>query len=132
MPIEKAIAEFRFAYSKHAHTKAMAAPPNSVGLAIVPGELAASSSGPLPRGDKPCRRPSTGDWWDLLDPLEQLAGAAPTRSTTTIPGLSSCPWCRLEEVSGVLLFLSADSITKIDLKHEWQKTEAVRPRARSR
>jgi DNA-binding helix-hairpin-helix protein with protein kinase domain len=40
MPIEKAIAEFRFAYGRHAHTRSMKAPPNSVGLAIIPERIA--------------------------------------------------------------------------------------------
>jgi DNA-binding helix-hairpin-helix protein with protein kinase domain len=40
-------------------------------------------------------------------------------------GLATCPWCRLEESSGLLLFLSADRITKIDLHREWQKVEAI-------
>src|SRR5208337_2092846 len=118
MPIGKAIAGFRFAYSKHAHTKAIAAPPNSVGLAIVPGELADLFERAFAeRGTSPVGRPSAGDWWDLLDPLEnKLRRCSADSVHHYYAGLSSCPWCRLEEVSGVLLFLSADSITKIDLK----------------
>jgi DNA-binding helix-hairpin-helix protein with protein kinase domain len=46
---------------------------------------------------------------------------------TYYSGLAACPWCRLEEASGVLLFLSRDSITKIDLHREWRKVEAIRP-----
>jgi len=129
MPIEKAIAGFRFAYSKHAHTKAIAPPPNSVGLAIVPGELADLFERAFAeRGTSPVGRPSAGDWWDLLDPLEnKLRRCSADSVHHYYAGLSSCPWCRLEEVSGVLLFLSADSITKIDLKREEQKMDAVRP-----
>jgi DNA-binding helix-hairpin-helix protein with protein kinase domain len=129
MPIGKAIAEFRFAYSKHAHTKAIAPPPNSVGLAIVPGELADLFERAFAeRGTSPVGRPRAGDWWDILDPLEnKLRRCSADSVHHYYAGLSSCPWCRLEEESGVLLFLSADSITKIDLKREWQKLEAIRP-----
>jgi DNA-binding helix-hairpin-helix protein with protein kinase domain len=129
MPIEKAIAEFRFAYGKHAPAKAIAPPPNSVGLAIVPGELADLFERAFAeRGTGPAGRPKAGDWWDILDPLEnRLRRCSADSVHHYYAGLSSCPWCRLEEESGVLLFLSADSITKIDLKREWQKIEAVRP-----
>ena len=127
MPIEKAIAEFRFAYSRNSAKRSITPPPNSVGLAIVPdrlGELferAFAEAGTLPRG-----RPSAGDWWDLLDPLEgRLRRCTADSVHHYYAGLSACPWCRLEEDSGVLLFLSADSITKIDLQREWRKVEAV-------
>ena len=129
MPIEKAIAGFRFAYGRHAPAKAIAPPPNSVGLAIVPGELADLFERAFAeRGTSPAGRPSAGDWWDLLDPLENKLRRCSTDAVHHYyAGLSSCPWCRLEEASGVLLFLSADSITKIDLKREWQKVDAIRP-----
>jgi DNA-binding helix-hairpin-helix protein with protein kinase domain len=128
MPIEKAIAEFRFAYSKHAHTKAIAPPPNSVGLAIIPGELAELFERAFAEtGTRASGRPLAGDWWDVLDPLENKLRRCSSDSVHHYyAGLSSCPWCRLEEVSGVLLFLSADSITKIDMKREWQKLEAIK------
>jgi DNA-binding helix-hairpin-helix protein with protein kinase domain len=100
-----------------------------VGLAIVPGELADLFERAFAeRGTSPVGRPRAGDWWDILDPLEnKLRRCSADSVHHYYAGLSSCPWCRLEEESGVLLFLSADSITKIDLKREWQKLEAIRP-----
>jgi DNA-binding helix-hairpin-helix protein with protein kinase domain len=129
MPIEKAITEFRFAYSKHAHTKAIAPPPNSVGLAIVPAQLADLFERAFAdTGTRSSGRPLAGDWWDVLDPLENKLRKCSSDSVHHYyAGLSSCPWCKLEEISGVLLFLSADSITKIDMKREWQKVEAIQP-----
>ena len=127
MPIEKAIDEFRFAYGKNARQKSIAPPPNSVGLSIVPDRLAVlfeqafSESGTRNGG-----RPTAGDWWGVLDPFEaKLRRCSADGVHHFYAGLSTCPWCRLEEASGVLLFLSADSITKIDLKREWQKLDAI-------
>ncbi|MDD4136901.1 MAG: hypothetical protein PHT99_03280 [Methanoregula sp.] len=129
MPIEKAITGFRFAYGRNAHLRSMKAPPNSVGLSIIPGHIAGlfeqafAESGTLDDG-----RPTAGEWWDVLDPFEpKLRRCTADSVHHYYAGLSSCPWCRLEEGSGVLLFLSADSITKIDLKREWQKVEAIQP-----
>lgn len=127
MPIERAIAEFRFPYGRNARQRMMAPPPNSVGLDIVPDSIASlferafSESGMQSDG-----RPSAEEWWDALDPFEsRLRQCGTDRVHHHYAGLSSCPWCRLEESSGVLLFLSADSITKIDLRREWQKLEAI-------
>lgn len=129
MPIEKAISEFRFAYSRTSHLKSIAPPPNSVGLSVIPGDVggffeqAFSEAGARPEG-----RPGAGDWWDSLESLEQKMRQCNADSVHMYySGLAACPWCRLEEVSGVLLFLSRDSITKIDLHREWQKVEAIRP-----
>jgi DNA-binding helix-hairpin-helix protein with protein kinase domain len=129
MPIGKAIAEFRFAYSRNAPKKSIAPPPNSVGLAIVPDQIARLFEQAFAEsGTSKDSRPTAGDWWDVLDPFEsKLRRCSADAVHHYYAGLSSCPWCRLEETSGVLLFLSADSITKIDLKREWQRVEAIRP-----
>jgi DNA-binding helix-hairpin-helix protein with protein kinase domain len=128
MPIEKAIAEFRFAYSKNSHTKAIAPPPNSVGLSVVPNTVAdLFENAFLEPGTRPEGRPGAGEWWETLETLEKRMRQCTSDSAHIYySGLSSCPWCKLEEVSGVLLFLSRDSITKIDLRREWQKVEATK------
>lgn len=129
MPIEKAIQTYRFAYGATAGRKLMAPPPNSVGLSVVPGQVAgyfeeAFSESGARRGG----RPEAGDWWDALEALEgRMRKCGADSMHTFYAGLSSCPWCRLEEASGILIFLSADSITKIDLNREWQRIEAVVP-----
>ncbi len=129
MPIEKAIAEYRFAYGKHAGARMMAPPPNSVGLTVVPSQVAGLfESAFAETGARPNGRPSAGEWWDAFEALEgRMRRCSADSVHTYYAGLSSCPWCRLEEESGLLIFLSADSITKIDLAREWQNVEAVIP-----
>jgi DNA-binding helix-hairpin-helix protein with protein kinase domain len=129
MPLDKAIAGFRFAYGKNAPLKSIAPPPNSVGLTVLPGQVAGlfesafSESGARPEG-----RPGAGEWWDAFESLEKRMRRCSADSVHSYySGLASCPWCRLEEHSGLLLFLSADRITKIDLRREWQKVDAVTP-----
>ena len=129
MPIERAIAEYRFAFSRDAGVKLMAPPPNSVGLSIVPAEVATlfeqafSEYGASPKG-----RPRAHAWWDTLNTLEKRL-----RICTVDPihryfsGLPSCPWCRLEQQSGIMLFLSADSASRLGISNEWRKVEQVRP-----
>ena len=127
MPLEKAIAEFRFAYGKNSPLKSIAPPPNSVGLSVVPGQVAGYFESAFSEtGSRPDGRPRAGDWWEALEALEARMRRCPADSVHSFySGLSACPWCRLEENSGLLLFLSADRITKIDIKREWQKAEAI-------
>jgi DNA-binding helix-hairpin-helix protein with protein kinase domain len=120
MPIEKAIVEYRFAYGRNAPFRAIAPPPNSVGLTVVPGELAGLFEKAFAeQGAKPSGRPGAGEWWALPESLEKRMRRCSADSVHSFySGLSQCPWCWLEETSGLLLFLSADRITKIDLKRE--------------
>jgi DNA-binding helix-hairpin-helix protein with protein kinase domain len=129
MPIERAIAEYRFAFGRSAALKAMSPPPNSVGLPIVPGEVSslfeqAFTESGLHSGG----RPSANDWWNMLDSLEKRLKKCPTESMHTYySGLAACPWCSLENSSGILLFLSSDTISRIDVTAEWQKVLAIKP-----
>jgi len=129
MPIEKAIAEFRFAYGKNSHLKSISPPPNSVGLSVVPSQVAGLFETAFAEiGARYAGRPDAGDWWDALESLEKRMRQCSADSVHSYySGLSACPWCRLEESSGLLLFLSADRITKIDLRREWQKVDAIAP-----
>jgi len=129
MPLEKAIAEFRFAYGKNSPAKSIAPPPNSVGLSVVPNQVAGLFEQAFAEtGARPAGRPVAGDWWEAFEFLEKRMRRCSADSVHSYySGLAACPWCRLEESSGLLLFLSADRITKIDLRREWQKVEAITP-----
>jgi DNA-binding helix-hairpin-helix protein with protein kinase domain len=129
MPIERAIAEHRFAFGRSAALKAMSPPPNSVGLSIVPGEVSSLFEQAFTEsGLQSWGRPSANDWWNVLDALEKRLKKCPTESVHTYyTDLTACPWCTLENSSGILLFLSSDTITKIDVAAEWQKVLAIKP-----
>ena len=129
MPLDKAIAEFRFAYGKNSPLKSISPPPNSVGLSVVPNDVAELFEHAFSEtGARYSGRPVAGDWWDAFESLEKRMRRCSADSVHSYySGLATCPWCRLEESSGLLLFLSADRITKIDLKREWQRVEAIIP-----
>jgi len=129
MPIEKAITEFRYAYGRNARLRGMSQPPNSVGPAIIPDPIARLFEQAFAESSaRDNSRPTAGDWWDILDPFEnKLRRCTTDKVHYHYAGLSACPWCQLEEVSGVLIFLSTDTITKIDIKREWQRVEAIAP-----
>ena len=129
MPLDKAIAEFRFAYGKNSPLKSISPPPNSVGLSVVPNDVAGLFERAFSEtGAHNAGRPIAGDWWDAFESLEKRIRRCSSDSVHSYySGLAACPWCRLEESSGLLLFLSADRISKIDLRREWQRVEAIAP-----
>jgi len=128
MPIEKAIAEYRFAFGKTAHQKSIAPPPNSVGLSIVPAELAELFEQAFTESGTTKGRPTANKWWNVLNALEKhLKTCTADSSHKYYAGLTTCPWCRLEYQSGVFLFLSQDAVSKFDLPGEWRKIAAIQP-----
>jgi DNA-binding helix-hairpin-helix protein with protein kinase domain len=129
MPIERAIAEHRFAFGRSAALKAMSPPPNSVGLSVVPGEVSSLFEQAFAEsGIQSWGRPSANDWWNVLDALEKRLKKCPTESMHTYyTGIATCPWCTLENSSGILLFLSSDTISRIDVAAEWQKVLVIKP-----
>ena len=127
MPIERAIAEYRFAFGRDAPKRQMSPPPNSVGLAVVPPEVARLFEQAFCQSHGK-DRPSAGEWWTALDSLERkLKRCSADSGHVHLSGLSSCPWCRLEQESGAFLFLSPDAVSKFDLVAEWKKVTAFPP-----
>lgn len=132
MPIEKAIQEYRFAFGKTAGYKSISPPPNSVDLSIVPREVADLFEQAFTEtGARQQGRPRAEDWWNELNTLEKRLKICRAESSHRyFSGLVSCPWCSLENSSRVVLFLNADSISRIDLTKEWNSVVAVNPPGR--
>ena len=128
MPIEKAIAEYRFAFGKNSHLKSISPPPNSVGLSIVPADVSDLFEQAFTETGTTMGRPTANKWWNTLNSLEKhLRTCTADSSHKYYAGLTTCPWCRLEYQSGVFLFLSQDAVSKFDLAAEWRKIAAVKP-----
>lgn len=110
MPIEKAIAEHRFAFSQNAANRQMTPPPHALRLGHVSFQLASlferafSSNGTKEHG-----RPTAHEWLVALDAL--LIKGELTRCST-YPGhtyhkaLKLCPWCEIERGGGPDFFIS--------------------------
>jgi len=129
MPIEKAISEYRFAFGKTSKLKLMSPPPNAVDLTIVPSEICdLFEQAFTENGVHIPYRPSAKKWWGSLDNLEKQIKICNLESSHRFfSGLSSCPWCKLESTSGILLFLGSSLTVKFDLNIEWQKISSIKP-----
>lgn len=105
MPMEKAIGEFRFAYSKR--SVGMQPPPATPTLDDFPPAIAAAFEQAFgPSGV--AERPSAKMWMALLSELEDaLQKCRDNPLHHHPPQASECPWCRMERMFGVPLFVPA-------------------------
>lgn len=133
MPMERAIAEHRFAYSLR-RAVGMRPPPGTVTLKDFPPQIAGAFEAAF---DPAAGRPTAAQWVALLGELEnQLRRCSANQLHYYPPGGSECPWCRMEKaVPGLALFLppipvgmtrTASSGGAFSLQAVWAAIEAVR------
>ena len=134
MPIERAIGEHRFAYSR-LRKVGMTPPPAVPTLADFPTPVAAAfeaAFGP----DGANGRPSPRDWIALMAQLEaDLVPCAANPLHHYPKQASDCPWCRMERKQRISLFVSPDTAiaeaplpddpgaAAFDLKKAWARIE---------
>lgn len=98
MPMPRAIAEFRFAYSARRGATRMEPPPYVPTLADLPLALADAferAFGPIGPGGA---RPSAAEWVGLLEQAEaSLIVCSVNPAHHHVRTAPSCPWCRMEQ-----------------------------------
>ncbi|WP_210252816.1 hypothetical protein, partial [Methylosinus sp. Ce-a6] len=130
MSIEKAIAEFRFAYGAARGAFQMEPPPNTPSMGIASHDVASLLERAFsPNGTREGARPEAKEWISSLDALErQLKTCHVNPSHIYADGLDHCPWCRLEAATGAVLFSfvvrSAPSMG-VDMGAVWTRIAAV-------
>lgn len=108
MPIEKAIGQFRFAYGSNAAAKQMKPPPGAPSLTSAPPAVVQLFERAFaPEGVKPGNRPSAEEWIKALGEFSKNLHKCTTKEQHHYSKhLSSCPWCDIENKTGIILFLS--------------------------
>jgi DNA-binding helix-hairpin-helix protein with protein kinase domain len=115
LPIEKAIAERRFAFSKHQSETLVEPPPASLLLEDLPGTVAElfECAFRAPDGDDH-ERPSPVEWVQQLESLmKQRRACSFDPMHVYFAQLSSCPWCRIEDAGGPAFFVAASGLTTV-------------------
>jgi DNA-binding helix-hairpin-helix protein with protein kinase domain len=105
MPIEKAIAECRFAYSRDARRTRMAPPPFTPPLSVAGPATADLFERALHQDGRRGGRPSAEEWLKALDALKGslvVCGAVSWHQYAS--GIKACPWCAIEQGSKAKLF----------------------------
>src|SRR5271154_2538107 len=128
MPIEKAIAEHRFAFATDVQRTQMLPPPACITLAHLPqeiGDLFTNAFGSPAAGNG---RSDGKQWIAALDALAgRLIICSNNKAHLFFNGLSSCPWCSIES-SGVLLFVDytiVDTATGFSIEVVWAGILAI-------
>ena len=106
-PLEKAIEQFRYAYSRHVKTN-MLPPPQTLMVPAVLPELAELFERAFTKGGElPDARPTAAEWHAALRDLKlQLKPCAADLGHKYPNYLGTCPWCALEREGAPNLFAS--------------------------
>lgn len=130
MPIEKAIREFRFAYSTQALKFDMKPPPGTMPMAVMPQSVALLFERAFSPGGVQNRRPHAREWIDALTLLDRELLVCPNNANHSFwRSLTDCPWCRLESAIGFAFFnLGVSRIPgqgAFDLDKVWNAIAAI-------
>jgi len=110
MPVERAIAEYRFAFSANSKALQMEPPPNSLRLSDLPPNIAAmfeQAFSTQSAGDS--SRPKALNWIESLESLSRDLIICPRNSSHVYyKQVIKCPWCRMEDGSAIAFFLQLD------------------------
>jgi len=128
MPIEKAIAEQRFAFAKDTQLTQMLPPPACITLAHLPEEIGELFARAFGSDGADGTRPDGRRWIAELDALaSRLIVCSSNKAHLYFNGLPSCPWCSIES-SGVLLFIDytiVDTSTGFSIELVWARILAI-------
>jgi len=134
MPLEKAIAEYRYAYSRSAAALQMAPPPQTLNVGKTVPELEVLFERAFSRGSaSPDARPSAHEWRVALGGLSnrlQTCGVEPGHKYPR--QLASCSWCELMQTGAPDFFISvalakfqSAGAPTIDLNALWNAIQSV-------
>ncbi|MGN6504539.1 MAG: hypothetical protein ACTHM6_03150, partial [Tepidisphaeraceae bacterium] len=130
MPIEKAIAEGRFAFGRGAALRQMQAPPHTLPLAALPPQVAdlfeQAFAWPLRS-----LRPTAAHWYEAMRFLKgTLHTCEFERAHVYSTAAGRCPWCQIARSGGPDFFSSvdagnADEPPYVNVAALWAEVEAI-------
>lgn len=131
--LEEAIKDFRYAYSSdHART-GMTPPPNTLPITAGAGtEIAVLFERAFsPLSLRSSTRPTAEEWVIALERLEKALVQCPwNKAHVFVKGQTSCPWCDVEQRTGVDLFrfvpTSSGHAATIDIEVVWKAIGALK------
>jgi DNA-binding helix-hairpin-helix protein with protein kinase domain len=105
MPIEKAIAEYRFAYGPDHRVNGMERPPGTVALETMGADIAKLFIRAFGRVATNGVRPDAKTWLEALERLKSKLRVCVRANWHHFPNdLPGCPWCVVESQTGARLF----------------------------
>lgn len=132
MPIEKAIKEFRFAYSKDNYHTLMSPPPACLPMDALSSLVRSLFDRAFSIEGKEKGRPTPREWVTALEALLQIIKPCTNNSSHYyLNSLRTCPWCDIEIQSNLLLFplLAVASHIRGYFESLWQQIISIAPPA---
>lgn len=129
---EVAIKEYRYAYSRQPARTLMVPPPNTIAIdRAVNGSLVDLFERAFGRpSETNSQRPTALEWVEALSSLRSVLTVCQFNAAHEYPRTASyCPWCELEQRSGIDLFNFIDAVegnaTEIDIEPIWQAISSL-------
>jgi DNA-binding helix-hairpin-helix protein with protein kinase domain len=130
MPIERAIAEYRFAYGTDRFLRHMDSPPGALPLESVGDTVRDLFFRAFVKNGSNILRPAASEWVRVLEDLKNSLRECQIASWHHFPKqLGSCPWCKIEQESGARLFgyraIRVAPLGIVDISGLWAAIEGV-------
>ncbi|HTJ95439.1 MAG TPA: hypothetical protein VL424_20275 [Pararobbsia sp.] len=134
MPIEQAIAEYRFAYGPRRQARGMQTPPHALALETVSPTLAAMFEAAFTQTGARQQRPDAKQWVHALEAFGRSLRTCATDAIHRFPAhWRGCLWCEIESRTGTQYFLPTLPApgTRIalpdnaDIQQVWQRIVAL-------
>lgn len=110
MPVDRAVREFRFAYSAQASSYQMTPPPHSLPLHAASAPIAMLFEQAFGRAGSQMGRPTAAHWLAALETLaSELKACAVDKSHRFHTSMKACSWCELERMGAPSFFVPAIS-----------------------
>lgn len=107
MSLEKAIAEYRFAYGPNNKSRLMDVPPTAPPLELLPDSMRRMVESAFSEYGTKSLRPAASDWVSALQELSVNLRTCNVEAFHKYPNhLSACPWCYLQSSVGAVFFVS--------------------------
>lgn len=135
MPIEKAVQEFHFAFSRVVPTRQVSPPPHSLDLTQISHAVAALFEQAFSQqAAKGGTRPSAQEWVTALESFRrELRTCASSPGHKYFTSLRQCPWCAIERNGGPDFFIAIAVTATVrvssgfDLEKAWSAIAALSP-----
>ena len=130
MPIEKAIAEYRFAYGSDRNANGMDRPPGTIPLETLGPGISQLFTEAFGRSGSSGSRPDAKKWISAIDALKSGLRTCGQAKTHHFPReLTTCPWCAIEIQMGVSLFgqriVPGGMVNAVDVATLWRAISSI-------
>lgn len=131
--LERAIQEYRFAYSRTANRKLMEPPPHTLQLSAVSPRVANLFERAFDEAAvRHSSRPLAQEWAQALEELQHSLRSCSDYSIHKYLSSSAlCPWCEMEQATGVYLFIAIVPVSpfssSFNVEEVWKKICTISP-----